>query len=126
MRRARIVGWVLALGAAAAGSESVLELVRPRGVNFVLRNSPTSQKYLMETMCGGVALLDYNNDGRLDIFLVNGGRLPEVVKGRSDFARSEPAYWNRLYRQNPDGGFSDVTEAAGLNRAGESNFGMGV
>ena len=44
-----------------------------KGVDFVLRNSPTSRKYLIETMPGGVALLDYNNDGLLDIFFVNGG-----------------------------------------------------
>src|SRR5579859_4968324 len=50
------------------------------GLDFVQRNSPTSQKYLMETMCGGVALFDYNNDGLLDIFLVNGGRLDDPVK----------------------------------------------
>jgi enediyne biosynthesis protein E4 len=45
------------------------------GVSFVLRNSPTSQKYLIETMPGGVALLDYNNDGLLDLFFVNAGRV---------------------------------------------------
>src|ERR1700739_4782882 len=47
----------------------------PRGLDFHHVNSPTPQKYLIETMGGGVALFDYNNDGLLDIFLVNSGRL---------------------------------------------------
>jgi hypothetical protein len=45
-----------------------LDLSRPAGIDFTHRNSPTSQKYLIETMGGGVALLDYNNDGLLDPF----------------------------------------------------------
>jgi hypothetical protein len=95
-------------------------------VDFIHRNSPTSQKYLIETMGGGVALLDYNNDGLLDIFLVNSGRLDDPVKAPAQFSRTDPAYWNRLYRQNRDGSFTDVTEHAGLARAGENNYGMGV
>lgn len=93
---------------------------------FIHRNSPTKQKYLIETMGGGVALLDYNNDERLDIFLVNSGRLSEPTPSGTSFARSEPAYWNRLYRQNVNGTFSDVTEQAGLSKAGDDNYGMGV
>ena len=102
-----------------------LLLSRPAGLDFVHRNSPTSQKYLIETMGGGVALLDYNNDGLLDIFLVNGGKLADPQKLPVDFARRDPAYWNRLYRQNPGGGFTDVTAAAGLSSAG-NDYGMGV
>jgi len=49
------------------------------GIDFILRNSPTSAKFLIETMPGGVALFDYNNDGLLDIFLVNGGRITEAL-----------------------------------------------
>ncbi|MGH9845666.1 MAG: CRTAC1 family protein, partial [Blastocatellia bacterium] len=103
----------------------LLELVRPAGLDFTHRNSPTARKYLIETMGGGVALLDYNNDGRLDIFLVNSGRLDEPMKLPADFARRDPAYWNRLYRQNPDSSYSDVTAAAGLSNAG-NNYGMGA
>ncbi len=102
-----------------------LELFRPRGVDFTHRNSPTRQKYLIETMGGGVALLDYNNDGLLDIFLVNSGKLDDPVVGTPDFSRRTPAYWNRLYRQNPDGSFTDVTAASRLSDAGNS-YGMGV
>ncbi len=73
-----------------------------------------------------MALLDYNNDGLLDIFFVNGGKLTDPMKGPERFDRSNPRYWNRLYRQNADGTFSDVTESAGLSTAGEGNYGMGV
>src|ERR1700720_1265315 len=112
----------VALGAAAPIFD-----VRPlRGLDFILQNSPTPRKYLIETMPGGVALLDYNNDGLLDIFLVNGGQLREVAGKPFSFNRHNPAFWNRLYRQNKDGSFTDVTEQAGLADAGETNYGMGV
>src|ERR1700739_1787561 len=96
------------------------------GVDFVLRNSPTPRKYLIETMPGGVALLDYNNDGLLDILLVNGGHLVDTMKTPAAFDRHDPRYWNRLYRQNKDGSFTDVTVQAGLGGAGDGNYGMGV
>jgi hypothetical protein len=98
----------------------------PPGIDFVLHNSPTSRKYLIETMPGGVAFLDYNNDGLLDIFLVNGGRLKDPMLSPFHFDRHDPSYWNRLYRQNKDGSFTDVTEKAGLAAAGDTNYGMGV
>src|ERR1700730_14974980 len=96
------------------------------GVDFVLRNSPTSRKYLIETMPGGVALLDYNNDGLLDIFLVNAGRIFDPMLPLYTFNRHDPAYWNRLYRQNKDRSFTDVTKSAGLSKAGDTSYGMGV
>ena len=98
----------------------------PRGLDFVHQNSPTPDKYLIATMGGGVALLDYNNDGLLDIFLVNSGKLTSPMHTPESFDRNNPKYWNRLYRQNADGSFTDVTEAAGLARAGDGNYGMGV
>src|SRR5229473_2449740 len=103
----------------------ILELARPAGIDFTHRNSPTSQKYLIETMGGGVALLDYNNDGLLDIFLVSGGKLDDPVKLPANFSRRDPAFWNRLYRQNRDGSFTDATAAAGL-AGGGNDYGMGV
>jgi hypothetical protein len=108
-----------------AAQSPPLELVKPAGLDFQHRNSPTAQKYLIETMGGGVALLDYNNDGLLDVFLVNGGRLQNPQKLPADYCRREAAYWNRLYRQNRDGSFTDVTAAAGLAKAG-NDYGMGV
>jgi hypothetical protein len=104
---------------------AILEIFRTPGIDFTLHNSPTKQKYIVETMCGGVAVFDYNNDGLLDVFLVNSGRLDDPVRMPADFSRGDPAYWNRLYRQNRDGSFTDVTAAAGLSKAGNS-FGMGV
>jgi len=98
----------------------------PRGVDFVLRNSPTSRKYLIETQPGGAALLDYNNDGLLDIFLVNGGHVRDPMSSPFGFDRRDPSYWNRLYRQNKDGTFTDVMEQAGLANAGDTNYAMGV
>ena len=105
----------------------VFDVKSPRGLDFTLQNSPTAQKYLIETMPGGVALLDYNNDGLLDIFVVNGGHVsPMSGSGPDSFDRHDPRYWNRLYRQNRDGSFTDVTEQAGLANAGEGNYGQGV
>src|SRR5229473_7202376 len=97
-----------------------------KGVDFILRNSPTPRKFLIETMPGGVALFDYNNDGLLDIFLVNGGHIAESLHVPENFDRANPRYWNRLYRQNRDGSFTDVTQIAGLASAGNGNYGMGV
>ncbi|MBV8866314.1 MAG: CRTAC1 family protein [Acidobacteriaceae bacterium] len=77
-------------------------------------------------MPGGVALFDYNNDGLLDIFLVNGGRITDPMQLPEKFDRANPRYWNRLFRQNKDGSFTDVTAAAGLQHAGATNYGMGV
>ena len=112
--------------AAFAAAAPIFEARLPRGLDFTLRNSPTAQKYLIETMPGGVALFDYNNDGLLDIFLVNGGRLTDPMQLPEKFDRASPRYWNRLYRQNKDGSFTDVTEAAGLANAGIGNYGMGI
>jgi len=86
------------------------------GVNFLTRNSPTPNKNQPETMVAGVALLDYDGDGWLDIYLVNGAAIPSLQK-------ESPAYWNRLYHNNHDGTFTDVTERAGVAGAG---YGMGV
>src|SRR5258708_1802512 len=104
----------------ATSGGSILELKLPRGLDFTLQNSPTPQKYLIETMPGGVALLDYNNDGLLDIFLVNGGRLTSPMQVPEKFDRANPRYWNRLYRQNKDGSFTDVTPKAGVAGGGWS------
>ena len=121
MLKAAIV--VLAFAALAT---PVLEVRPQSGLDFTLQNSPTPQKYLIETMPGGVALLDYNNDGLLDIFFVNGGRVTSPMLTPENFDRSNPVYWNRLYRQNKDGSFTDVTKEAGLANAGDGNYGMGV
>jgi enediyne biosynthesis protein E4 len=119
----RFLPLALALAAAPA---IILQPKPPAGIDFVHRNSPTRQKYLIETMGGGVALLDYNNDGRLDILLVNSGHLDDPLRLPPRFSRSDVAYWNRLYHQEPNGTFTDVTARAGLSAAGNTNYGMGV
>src|SRR6202166_4809446 len=112
--------------AAVAAATPIFEVRPLRGLDFTLQNSPTPRKFLIETMPGGAALFDYNNDGLLYIFLVNGGRITEGLHVPENFERSNPRYWNRLYRQNRDGSFTDVTRAAGLANAGNDNYGMGV
>jgi hypothetical protein len=96
------------------------------GIGFRHQNSPTSGKYLIETMGGGVALLDYDGDGRLDVFFTNGARLEDPLAPGRRPDKSEPRYWNRLYRQRPDGTFEDGTEKAGLGGAAQAGYGMGV
>lgn len=110
----------------AALAAPILEVRPQSGLDFILQNSPTPQKYLIETMPGGVALLDYNNDGLLDIFFVNGGRITSPVRTPDNFDRHNPLYWNRLYRQNKDGTFTDVTQQAGLANVEDGDYGMGV
>jgi hypothetical protein len=92
------------------------DLVQKAGIQFELNNSVSPQRYSIETMLGGVAVFDYNNDGLPDIFLTNGAEIPSLEK-------TDPRYWNRLYRNNGDGTFTDVTEQAGVEGVGYS---MGV
>ena len=94
-----------------------------RGVNFIHQAPHSSRKYLLETMGSGVAVFDYDNDGRLDIFLVNGAPFADFVPKGTILSKTEPKYWNRLYHQKADGNFEDVTEKAGLAGTG---YGMGV
>jgi enediyne biosynthesis protein E4 len=85
-------------------------------IDFVLKNSVSPQRYSIETMTGGVAVFDYDNDGLLDIFFTNGAEIPSLEKSNSSFH-------NKLFRNNGDGTFTDVTERAGLAGVGYS---MGV
>ena len=91
-------------------------LVESSAIDFKLRNSVSPKRYSIETMGGGVAIFDYNNDGLLDIYFTNGAEIPSLEK-------TGPDYYNRLYRNNGDGTFTDVTEKAGLQGIGYS---MGV
>src|SRR3974390_183298 len=95
---------------------NVEEIAGKAGLRFVTQNSPTANKNQVETMVAGVGLLDYDGDGYLDIYLVNGAAIPSLKK-------ESPAYWNRLFRNNHDGTFTDVTEKAGVAGSG---YGMGV
>lgn len=93
------------------------------GVDFRYQAAHTSRKYLIETMGPGVALFDYDNDGRLDIFLVNGAPISDPMLKGATPQKSGPEYWNRLYHQKKDSTFEDVTEKSGLQGTG---YGMGV
>jgi hypothetical protein len=93
------------------------------GLKFQNMASHTSRKYLVETMGSGVALFDYDNDGRLDIFVVNGAPINDPTAKGTIPQKTGPKYWNRLYHQKQDGTFEDVTEKAGLQGVG---YGMGV
>ena len=117
--------------ATLAGTAALEELLIPQFLDvtersrltFVNHASHTSRKYLPEAMGGGVAMFDYNNDGLLDLFFVNGAELKDPMASSMVPSKSDPKYWNRLYRNNGDGTFTDVTEKAGLKGYG---FGMGV
>jgi enediyne biosynthesis protein E4 len=81
------------------------------GLRFVYQHSPTPEKYFVESVPGGVAVFDYNADGRPDIFFTNGAKTPSLEK-------SSPIYSNRLYRNDGGMRFTDVTTSAGLSGAG--------
>jgi hypothetical protein len=104
----------------------VADVTRVAGIDFKHENSATSSKYLVETMGGGVALLDYDNDGRLDIFFTNGARIDDPMPPRKLPDKSGRAFWNRLYRQATDGSFTDVTEKAGVSGVPQNQYGMGA
>ena len=85
------------------------DVTRRSDVRFVNQSSPTSRKYLIESMTGGVAVFDYDSDGLLDIFLVNGASLKDPMPPGEQPDKSAPRFWNRLYRNNGNGPFTDVT-----------------
>ncbi|HWO39599.1 MAG TPA: CRTAC1 family protein [Candidatus Acidoferrum sp.] len=108
---------------AKENSSKFIETSSALGTSFRNVASHTSKKYLIETMAPGVALFDYDNDGRLDIFVVNGAPLTDPTPKGAIPQKTGPKYWNRLYHQKQDGTFEEVTEKAGLQGVG---YGMGV
>ena len=85
-------------------------------IDFRLDSSETPERHAPETMAGGVAVFDYNNDGKLDVFFANGADIHTLQK-------NSPKYWNRLFENDGKGHFKDVTEKAGLRGTG---FDVGV
>ena len=109
------VAAILALFLAAAPVPSPIQFELKK-ISFRLENSETPARNAPETMPGGVAILDYNGDGRPDIFFTNGANIATLKK-------DSPKYRNRLFRNDGNGAFTDVTDAAGLAGAG---YDMGV
>jgi enediyne biosynthesis protein E4 len=95
----------------ASASIRFEDIAGKSGLHYVTSNSSTENKNQPQTMLAGVALLDYDGDGYLDVYLVSGAAIPSLVK-------NSPGYWNRLFHNNRDGTFTDVTEKAGVAGSG--------
>ncbi len=111
-----------------------LELVQPTPVPFVHTTGSTGQRYVVEPMTAGLALFDYDGDGLIDVYLLNGVMLPKtpadgphwfdrLVNNQAATEAAEPLRGNRLYRNLGQWRFEDVTDAAGVGKMG---YGLGV
>ena len=106
----------LSEGGKAEGPIRFEEIAGKAGLHYITANGNTENKNQPQTMVAGVALFDYDGDGYLDVYFVGGATIPSLKK-------ETQAYWNRLFHNNRDGTFTDVTEKAGLAGAG---YGSGV
>lgn len=108
-----VIGTVLYSGSVASGAQPRPGAIHfaERPIGFSLDSCETLQRHAPETMAGGVAVFDYDNDGYPDIFFTNGADITTLKK-------TAPKYWNRLFHNNGDGTFTDVTEKAGLAGTG--------
>src|SRR5256886_4303433 len=95
---------------APAGIASFADVTRAAGLDFHPTCGSLDKRFIMESMCGGIAVFDYDNDGWMDIFLVNGSTLEDLRAGK--------CHPSKLYRNNHDGTFTDVTANSGLRRCG--------
>ena len=111
--------WLLALLLSATGADGTprfTDVTAAAGIDFVHYNGALGDKYVPETIGPGGAFFDYDGDGDLDIYLINGAPPPEEEMELKD----RPT--NRLYRNEGDGTFTDVTEQAGV---ADTTYGMG-
>ena len=114
---ASTIGSGLPFGSRASAAGPLFEEIpaSASGLTWVHENAMSADRHLPETMGPGVAFVDYDNDGWVDIFMVN--------SGQADFYQPKTPLKNALYKNNRDGTFSDVTDKAGV--AGGREFGMG-
>lgn len=113
--------WLVA--SSASTPAAFVDATAASKIRFVFAASKTPDKYLIEAMGGGVAMVDADGDGRLDLFFVNGAALKNGMSARDRADKNDSRFWNRLYRNQGDGTFADVTEKAGLRGKG---YGQGV
>jgi hypothetical protein len=98
-----------------AETVSFADVTRAAGIDFHLTCGTLDKRYIMDSMCGGVAVFDYDNDGWMDIYFVDGSTIEDVHSGK--------CHPGKLYRNNHDGTFRDMTAKAGLTHCG---WGFGV
>ncbi len=118
-----VVAAALAVQPSASSGTVFTDVTEESGLRFRSESSMTTQKYLLESTVGGVAAFDYNNDGLLDLYFVNGAALEDPMPAGAMPDKTGPRFWNRLYRNDGDWQFSDVTEESGVQGA---HFGQGV
>jgi enediyne biosynthesis protein E4 len=94
---------------------SFTDIAQAAGIDFHLTCGGPEKRYIMESMCGGIAAFDFDNDGWMDIFLVNGSTLEDL--------KADKCHPSKLYRNNHDGTFTDVTAKSGISHCG---WGFGV
>src|SRR5258708_5160579 len=101
--------------AASSHLISFTDVAKKAGIDFHLTCGGPQKRYIMESMCGGIAVFDYDNDGWMDIFLADGSTL--------DDQKDAKCHTGKLYHNNRDGTFTDVTSKSGLNHCG---WGFGI
>ena len=94
----------------AASGTLFADVTRASGIDFHLTCGSSDKRYIMDSMCGGVAVFDYDNDGWMDIYLVNGSTLEDLRTGK--------CHPGKLFHNNKDGTFTDVTAKSGLTHCG--------
>ena len=106
-----------------AAAQRFADATAQAGIDFRHDGSPTPRKYLPETMGGGAAVLDADGDGWMDLYFVNGAALRFPHPEGLEPDKSDPRFWNRFYRNNGDGTYSDATAEYALQGRG---YGMGA
>jgi enediyne biosynthesis protein E4 len=100
-----------------ANSARFVDVTKSTGIDFHLTCGGPEKRYIMESMCGGVAVFDFDNDGWMDVLMVDGSTLEDMNTGR--------CHPPKLYRNNHDGTFSDVSRKAGLHHC-KWDFGLAI